>query len=160
MQAAWDIIHGRPIEEAPLPISIKPVATAHVAGRLEHGSIISRNGPQENVTYVVYDDAFGDGVDLIYYLDWGRAPRFEELIRFRKEPATHDYAFIWNYGDTVEITGRSGGAQMKWNGKGAREVARGEEMIVRHTGNDMRGSGFKSFLIWDSNVNYRNPKGN
>lgn len=51
------------------------------------------SGKHENITHVIYENAYPDA-DLIYYIDYGKAPRLAKLIQFHSEPTELDYSLL------------------------------------------------------------------
>lgn len=89
--------------EVPLTATIKAIGVTEVTGQLKFGVLSVPGGFREDADYVVYEDAFGSGIDLIYYAFNGASPYLAKLIRFDSKPTVFDYSFDICYSDKVVI---------------------------------------------------------
>ena len=77
----YDVFSKERIEEAPLGEYLSLVGAKHVAGEIFD---MNGNGREDSV---IYRNALPDlNADLIYFVQHGRAPRLQKLIRFRSAP--------------------------------------------------------------------------
>ena len=129
----YNIATKKDIKETSLTMSIKAKGTLPVIGRIEIGELIIRNKVLLNVQYVIYPNAYEEGVDLIYYIEHGNAPRLCKLIRFNKMPTKFDYTFELYLSASCDK----------------------KTMSIENT---KRGFGFKPFTLWDSNGLIHNIK--
>lgn len=149
----WDVFAGREIYERPLDMSIQALAVNDVPGKLMRGDLMAPTGLQKNVSYVLYEGAYADG-DLIYYVDFGKAPRLEKLIRFNSEPTIRSYSFNISYSDKVAFGHDIGGTKAQWDERAVLAAQKGKGLQVNKENSQIRGIGFKPFQIWDSNLDY------
>jgi hypothetical protein len=144
----WDVFSKKVMHEAPLTMSIMALEVHDVAGEVRRGDLIVPTGVQKNVSYVIYPHAYPEG-DLIYYVDFGRAPRLEKLVRINSVPTKMQYKFEITYDSDVQFRGDKNGA---WNASPRAE--RGKGLSVKKQDGALRGIGFKTFQIWDSNTSW------
>lgn len=128
----WDVFKNKEINSQPVSMIIVARDVNDVPGRIVQGDLVTPAGLRKTVTYVVYEGAYPEG-DLIYYIDYGRAPRLDKLVRINTSPSRLDYAFDISFSQNHTIREKQG-------------KVKGFEVE-----ND-RGFGFKPFQIWDSSV--------
>ena len=155
----WDVIDKEVITDDALDMTITPIDVLDVAGKLVRGDLMTPTGLQKNVNYVVYEGAYPEG-DLIYYVDFGKAPRLEKLIRINSEPTQMTYAFDVAYSDQTNLAYVNANAAPRTPARFS-PLAADEEVALDHRavaarvpGTQQRGIGFKPFQIWDSNLTY------
>ena len=128
----WDVAGKREITADPLTMSITAEGVTDVPGVIMQGDVVTPTGIQKNITYILYENAYPEA-DLIYYIDYGIAPRFEKLIRFNSSPAILDYSF------RIELDA-------------PHTTAFNKNHLSISTTDPPRGIGFKPFLLWDSYI--------
>ena len=147
----WNIFEKRGIAESSLFMRIKAEGVNDVPGRIIHGDLQTPAGLQKNVSYILYEGAYPEG-DLIYYVDFGRAPRLEKLVRINSYPTKTRYAFNISYSDGVDFSQTIEGIKREWNKTGAFVFDNTKGISVKRTSRE-RGIGLKKFQIWDSGEN-------
>ena len=95
----YDIFDKEIITDKPLEMRMKPVGVKHVEGKIVNNDLNMWNGLAPNVNYIIYEGAFGDYGDLIYYVDFGKAPRLCKLIKLNKEPPKKEFEFEVSYNE-------------------------------------------------------------
>ena len=148
----YDVFNKEEINEEPLSMTIQAMKVNQVQGQIEVGDLIIPTGPQKNVNYVIYRNAYKDA-DLIYYVSFGTAPRLEKLIRFHSKPDELVYSFIVSYDNKIEMKREVDGEPQQWTEQTVTAVRQGPVQVSRDN-LDTRSIGFKKFEIWDSNLDY------
>ena len=150
----FDLATKSIIDEASFDMFITAQGVGHIQGQVVTGDLNVSVGFQPDLNYVVYEDAYGAGIDLIYYVHFGRQPRLEKLVRFDAKPTIFEYVFEIGVGETVEITRKDlNGVYKEWKNRKKKEPFSGSEKLEVKR-NDNRGAYFAPFQIWDSNRDY------
>lgn len=151
----YDIWSKSEILELPFNLNITAQGVNSVQGRAVRGDLILPAGLQEDVSYVIYEGAYANA-DLIYYVDFGVAPRLEKLIKFHRKPSIFEYTFEMGVNELVEISRKDVQGILKpWRNKKKDFSFDGSENLsIKRNGSDVRGVGFKPFFIWDSNLEF------
>jgi len=150
----WNVFENKTINEKSIDMSIQAIDVYDVVGRIERGNLMTPTGLQKNVNYVVYEGAYPEG-DLIYYVDFGRIPRLEKLVRINSNPSKLNYSFNISYSDEVEFN-QEKDKKKKWKKEGILKVSKNKFLKINKKESKMRGFGFYEFLLWDSNLEYTN----
>lgn len=143
----WDVFGKKEINESSFTMSLQSSDAFDVAGKIIKGDLLVPTGLQKNVSYILYKNAYPQG-DLIYYIDFGKAPRFEKLIRINSVPTKLSYSFNLSYSDKVAMIQKVNGADKEWD-----EIEKFtfvKDKVKVYKTNSARGIGFKKFQIWDS----------
>lgn len=147
----FNVVNKTKITEPPLIMNISANGVTPVLGKTVTGDLVVPSGLQKNVPYVIYEGAYPDA-DLIYYVDFGLAPRLEKLIKFNHKPLNLSYSFNIKYSSTVDFKRDVSGIKQKWTKATTLDVPKGKPLLINIATSTVRGMGFKQFQIWDSNV--------
>jgi hypothetical protein len=150
----WNVFNHTVIAEGELNMTIAAMNVKNVRGKIMRGDLLVPSGLQRNVSYVIYENAYKDG-DLIYYVDFGTAPKLEKLIKLNRRPAQLEYKFRLWYSSPVAFEMANG---KKWDETGTLETD-GNQLKSWKEGSADRGIAFKQFRIWDSNTSFLNVSG-
>ena len=155
----WDVFNKKVIEEDPIDMSIQALDVNEVYGKLKRGDLIVPTGLQKDVSYVIYEGAYPEG-DLIYYVDFGRIPRLEKLVKINSEPSKLDYSFELSYSDDVsweKYNKEDGDKKEKWSKEKELNASAQDFVKINKKNSDVRGFGLYEFKIWDSDLSYLDP---
>lgn len=146
----WDQKNKENIDALPLSLLMTAEGVLDVPGRIEHGKIRGTDAD-----YVIYQGAYADGSDLIYYISFGGGPQLEKLVRLNASISQDRvYNFVYEYSRNVEFERDVNGKKTKWQKSGV--LSSRKEVVIKPIGIDPRhGIGLKDFKIWDSNNNPR-----
>lgn len=132
------------INDDPLTMTIKSLGVQDVQGKIERGSLHTPYGYWQDQSYIVYENAYEQGVDLIYFVAKATYPRLEKLVRFRVQPSVFTYSFEIGTDKVVE-------ARSKYDvvpSENAKTLTNKDRLSFRST--IKRGSSIMNFQIWDS----------
>lgn len=151
----YDIWNKSIIDELAFDMFITAQGVNVVQGQIETGALMTAVGYLENISYVVYPNAYADA-DLIYYVHHGTAPRLEKLIRFHSKPSVFAYTFEIGVAEDVEISRKDlQGVWQEWRNRNKKLSFNGSDKLsIKRVGSNTRGVGFKPFEIWDSNMGF------
>lgn len=134
----YDIFKKEKIKEAPSGMWIRSLDASHVKGEPYEADNLGE-------TAIIYRNAFPAwDADLIYYVDYGRAPRLEKLVRFNSAPdAEVEAQFLLTFTDSMDasVKGKKLGKKV--------EVSKGK-IELKKRGGGKRGIGIKTPMVWDS----------
>lgn len=147
----WNVFNKTEITEPSLTMSITAFDVVDVAGKLTIGDLNVPSGIQKNVSYVLYKNAYPEG-DLIYYIDFGNAPRFEKLVRINSAPTKLNYAFSLSYDAKVNFGQIIAGQKRNWDEIETFVFDKEKPISVRKDGSFMRGMGMSKIQVWDSAI--------
>ena len=150
----YNIFKRLVITDAPLEERMTAVGVNDVAGQFIVGDLMLPAGKYNNVQYVLYPGAYNDA-DLIYYVDYGSAPRLTQLVRWNIAPTCMlplTKTFLSKYSAPVEISNFETGT--RWNKTGQLTLS-GEPLKIGVSEN--RGIGKRPFYIWDSRESLKLP---
>ena len=150
----WDLFNKKVITENELITSIKARDVNVVEGKIVVGDLLVPSGLRKNVSYVIYEGAYNDG-DLIYYVDFGKAPRLEKLVKLNSKPTKLTYSFDITYSEPIEFRRLVNGKKTRWMEFSVMGVPKKSPLEIK-TKSGVRGSGIREFKIWDSNLDFIN----
>lgn len=144
----WDVFGKKVITDAPLTMGITALGVNNVPGRIVKGDLLLPSGFQKNVNYVIYENAYSEA-DLIYYVDFGKAPRLEKLVKIKSVPTKLSYDFQITYSKDPDFDSLTATSSKQWSKNEDLDILTERGIKVKIS--FIRGIGFKKFQIWDSN---------
>ncbi|MCI0533086.1 hypothetical protein L0Y49_02580 [bacterium] len=152
----FDAVNKENITESPFIMKIQAREVNDVPGRMVRGDIVTPAGPHRNVSYILYEGAYPEG-DLIYYIDFGIAPRLAKLVRINSTPTKTMYTFFVSYDEDIDVGKVTGRSRTAWN-RSAQNIFRvehGDRLSIHREGSAKRGIGLRLGQVWDSNLAYQ-----